>query len=296
MVTFLNALFLSPLLFALRENFPKSYLAVVSVPRVKEIFQNNPNVDKIIIYDEKGKQKSLISRIAFIFKLRKERFDSAIIIKPSLTRTLILKYAGIKQIIGHDNPKSSWLLTVKVPPPNKILHKVDNFLTLLEHLGLKISQRKYEFFSSQEDKAYITGLISQKGIARNLPLAVINPGANWYPKRWPSENFAELIKRVKERLPINIAITGAQKDRGLAEKIIKDSGVEVFNFAGQTSLGQLGALMQEADLVISADLTSLNNSFAFLFFSKCFLIGCINLSTASATPFLRSKGWIFPSL
>ena len=248
-----DALFLSPLLAALKENFTQAHLAVLLVPRVEEIFLNNPHVDKIIIYDEKGRQRSLISRLRFIFKLRKERFDTAFMIKPSLSRTLILKSAGIKKIIGHDNPKSGWLLSVKVPPPNKILHKVDYFLTLLEYLSQKINRRKYKFFPSDEDKLCIEELFSQKKITRNAPLIVINPGANWIPKRWLPDNFAELINRIKERPSLNIAITGRDTDRALADEIISKSGRDVFNFAGQTSLGQLGALMQKADIVISAD-------------------------------------------
>ena len=248
-----DALFISSLLAALKENFTQLHLAVASVPRVKGVFQSNPNVDKIVIYDEKDKRMSLISRLRFISKLREEQFDTALILKPSLTRTFILKCAGIKQIIGFDNPKSGWLLTVKVLSPKEIPHRIDYFLAILEHLGLKISQRKYEFFPSDEDRIYIAKLFSQKRISGNLPLIVINPGANWIPKRWPSENFAALIKKIKARLPLNIAITGADKDRDLAEEIIKKSGKDIFDFTGQTSLGQLGALMEEADIVISAD-------------------------------------------
>lgn len=258
-----DALFLSPFLAALKENFPHSHLAILLVPRVKEIFQNNPNVDEIIIYPvrnrnsngvyDREKRINLFSYLDFIFKLRKKGFDTAIIVRPSRTRTLLLRFSGIRQIIGFDNPKSGWLLTVKVPTPSKLLHKIDYFLTILEHLDIKLSQRRYEFFLTDKDRVYIERLFSKKMIAQDLPLVVINPGANWYPKRWPPENFAELIKRIKQRLPLNIAITGAGKDKDLTKGIIEQSGNEVFDFTGQTTLGQLGALMQEADIVISAD-------------------------------------------
>ena len=248
-----DALFVLPLLAALKDNFTQLYLAVASVFRVTGVFKNNPNVDRIIVYGETDKRMSLISRLGFISKLRQEQFDTALIIKPSLTRTFILRCAGIKQIIGFDNPKSGWLLTVKVPPPEDILHRIDYFLSIPEHLGLKISQRKYNFSPSDEDRIYIARLFSQKRISRNLPLIAINPGANWYPKRWPVENFAALIKKIKTRLPLNIIITGAAKDRDLAKGIIRQSGKDIFDFTGQTTLGQLGALMEEVDIVISAD-------------------------------------------
>jgi lipopolysaccharide heptosyltransferase II len=248
-----DVVFSTPFLRVLRQNYPRSFIASTIPLRCKEILEGCPYLDEVLYFDERTTHRSLYKKIQFILRLRKQRFDIAFILKPSQTRSLILKLAGIKERIGFDNPKSGWLLTVKVPPPNRVLHKIDYFLIMLEYLGFKISQRKYEVFPSDRDRAYIRGLFSQKGLVRILPLVVINPGANWYPKRWPPENFAELIKRIKERLSLNIAITGADKDRDLARRIIKESGKVVFDFSGQTSLGQLAALMQEADIVISAD-------------------------------------------
>ena len=248
-----DALFLSPFIANLKENFPQSYLAVLLVPRVKEIFLNNPHVDKIIIYNERGRL-SFLSRLGLTFRLKKEAFDTAFIIKPSLSRTMVLKLAGIKKIIGFDNRRCGWLLNLRIPVPNHPLHKIDCFLTILEQMGLNIHKRRYKFFTSDEDRLYIERLFLEKKIVRNLPLVVINPGANWYPKRWSPENFSDLIRRLKERLSINIAITGAKKDKELARRIIEDSArSEVFDFTGETSLGQLGALMKLACVVITAD-------------------------------------------
>ncbi len=245
-----DALFVSPLISALKYNFPQSRLSVLLLERVKAIFHNHPQIDNILIYNNRI---NLISLLTTIIRLQRERFDAAFIIKPSLTRTLILRLAGIKEIIGFDNRKSGWLLTVRIAPPHKDLHRIDYFLTILENMHLKIEKRKYEFFPSSEDKAYIDRLFLQRNINRDLPLLIINPGANWIPKRWPVDSFAELIKNIKMRLALNIIITGSEKDRGLSEQIIRKSGECVFNFAGQTSLGQLGALMREADVVLSAD-------------------------------------------
>ncbi len=248
-----DALFLSPLVAALKDNFPQSRLSVLCVSRVKLVFQDNPNVDEVISYGEKGRLGCPIRRLGLVFRLAGRGFDAAFIIKPSLSRTLLLKLSGVKRIIGFDNPKSGWLLTDKIPAPDKALHKIDYFLSMIEHLGLKINQRRYEFYPSAEDEGYIERLFSQKRIPQDVPLILINPGGNWLPKRWPPENFSRLIKRIKQKFPVSIAISGADKDRGLAEGIIRQSGVEVFDFSGRTTLGQLGALMKQADIVITAD-------------------------------------------
>ncbi|MFH1577699.1 MAG: lipopolysaccharide heptosyltransferase II [Candidatus Omnitrophota bacterium] len=248
-----DALFLFPFFAALKINFPESHLTVISLSRINSIFGNSPHVDKAIIYHEKGKDRGFFARLGFIAKLSRESFDTAFIIKPSLSRTLMLKLAGIKQVIGFSDCKNSWLLTVKAPAPKGAVHKIDYFLGMLEFIGLKINQRRYEFFPSDDDKNYIRGLFQDMKIDSNLPLVVINPGANWYPKRWLPENFVELIKRIKEKSLVNIAITGADKDKDLAAGIIRQSGDRLINLAGKTTFGQLGALMQEAGIIISAD-------------------------------------------
>lgn len=247
-----DVLFSTPFLRAVKENYGQAHLAVLAVPRVRQILEGNPYVDEVIIFDERGKDKNIVAWFKLIAALRKKQFHLAFILKPSFNRTLILKLSGIKEIIGFDHPKNSALLTRKIKFPRK-MHKVDHFLSIAEGLGLKISSRNYEFIPARADRERIEELFALKKIDRSLPVVVLNPGGNWLPKRWPAENWTALAKAIKKEWQVNLIITGMDKDKELAKKITSGLQGGIFDFTGETTLGELAALMQKVTLVISAD-------------------------------------------
>ncbi|OQX79941.1 MAG: hypothetical protein B6D56_05995 [Candidatus Omnitrophica bacterium 4484_70.1] len=64
-----------PIFKAIRNKFPQSYIGVMVVGRLKELFQNNPYIDKVMVFDEKTTHKNLFSKLRFIKMLRKEKFE-----------------------------------------------------------------------------------------------------------------------------------------------------------------------------------------------------------------------------
>ena len=43
-----------PAIATIRKNFPRSYIAMLSKPWVAPLLENNPEVDEVILYDQKG--------------------------------------------------------------------------------------------------------------------------------------------------------------------------------------------------------------------------------------------------
>jgi ADP-heptose:LPS heptosyltransferase len=76
-------------------------------------------------------------------------------------------------------------------------------------------------------------------------------GGNWDLKRWPKENFKELVARLKDE-NIKIVVPGGTQDREMAQAMV-DQNSRVVTLAGQTNLKQLIALLKRARLVVSAD-------------------------------------------
>ena len=50
-----DTLFALPFIRAVRERYPKSYIAVLTDPRCREILKGNLYINEIILYDEKGR-------------------------------------------------------------------------------------------------------------------------------------------------------------------------------------------------------------------------------------------------
>ena len=66
-----DTLFATPFIRAVREKYPKAYIAIITHPRCYEILEGNRNIDEIIIYDEKieiiyyaPEPKSVLSKIS----------------------------------------------------------------------------------------------------------------------------------------------------------------------------------------------------------------------------------------
>ncbi|MEW6621309.1 MAG: glycosyltransferase family 9 protein, partial [bacterium] len=90
-----------PTIKALRKSFPEAYLTILVTPRVKEVVEGCPYLDRIIYYD------ILNTGIAGLFKiislLRKEEFDVVLELDHYYRITsLITFFAGIKNRVGFD--------------------------------------------------------------------------------------------------------------------------------------------------------------------------------------------------
>ena len=248
-----DVLFSTPFIKSVREKFKDSYIALLTVPRTKEILENNPRINEIIIYDEKGEHKSLLGKWRLIKILKEKKFDLAIILHRSFTRALITFLSGIKRRVGFATKKRRFLLTDPVDIPGEDLHKVEYFLKLAEYLGCDTSSKDYEFFVTDKERSFIENTLSKKGIKKEDTLVVINPGGNWLPKRWDEESFAKLSDVLIDKYNVKIIISGAKKDAEIAEHIKSMMKNNAVALSGETSLKELAALMERASFVISGD-------------------------------------------
>lgn len=248
-----DAIFSSPLIRAVREAFPASYMACIVPPRCKEILEANTRINELIIFDENGPEKSLLGKIKFALKLRKRGFDIAFILHRSLTRALITYIGGIRIRVGYDTKGRGFLLTKKLSLPENELHRVEHFLRLAKAMGIGTSKKDYEFFITEPDRKKAGRILESEGLTEKDDIVAVNPGGNWDPKRWPVGNFAELADRLIERYGVKVLITGAEKDRNLAEGIMRNMNNRPISLCGRTSLRELASIFERAKLVVSGD-------------------------------------------
>lgn len=253
-----DVLFTTPFIRAARESYPDGYIACLLHPRCKDMLEGNLRLDEIITYDEEGAHKSTIGKIKLIMELRKRHFDIAFILHRSFTKALIAYLAGIPERVGYPTKDRRMLLTKSIEEPIEEVHKVEYFLNLARGYGMKSSDRSYEFFIKDSDRTYIKGFLADNGVAEKDSLVAICPGGNWDPKRWPKENFAKICDCLAEKFGVKIVITGAKKETGLAEDIRKEMKAPAIIAAGRTTLKELGALLERANLVIANDTGSMH--------------------------------------
>jgi len=246
-----DAVFSIPVFKALKKTYPHAHLTCLCVPRVKEVLQFCPYVDKIIIYDEKGKHQFPWSKLKLIRYLKKERFDAAFLLHSSMTRALMVYLAGIPLRIGYC--KTKFLLTHPVPMRAENIHRCDYYLKVLEGYGIKIQDRLCELRLNLADMQSLDNKLSSAGIGPKESYVVLNTGGNWDLKRWNIDSFAQLAKRMGQEFGLKIVFSGASKDREYCQRIVKSADIKAIVLAGETTLGESLALYKRALVVVSAD-------------------------------------------
>lgn len=249
-----DVLFSTALIRNVRRNFPDSFIACAIPGRCYPVLKGNPHLDEIIIFDEKERHKSTLSKMKFVQSLRARRFDTVFLLHRSFSRALICRLAGIKERIGYYTRKRGFLLTKGIKPlPKDASHRIDHYLHIIEQAGLRVEDRYTEFFFDEAEAKYVEAFLEKNGIGKDDFTVAINPGGNWLPKRWPKEHWAILSDRLIEEFNAKVVITGSALDMPLAREI-KDLMKEKPVFAcGVFNLKQFGAFAKKADLVITAD-------------------------------------------
>jgi heptosyltransferase II len=248
-----DVLFSTVSLKAIRDRYPDAYLACLIVPRCREILEDSPDLNELIIYDEDGLQRGLLGKIKFVLFLKRKHFDTAFFFHRSSTRLLLCFLAGIPERIGYWRKKTGFLLTRKIESPPSIIHRADYFTNLIEKSGIEVHDRNCRFFISQGTKEKISQILKKENIKKDDFLIAVNPGGNWHLKRWSIENFAKLADELMEKYKAKVIITGASSDLKLAESITDRMKNNPVIACGKTSLKELAALFKFSDLVISGD-------------------------------------------
>jgi lipopolysaccharide heptosyltransferase II len=248
-----DVLFTTPAIRALKKANPDAFIGVMAHPRCREMLEDNPNVDRLIAFDEKSSHRGLLEKIFFIFKLRKFKFDTAISFHRSMSKMLIARLAGIKRRVGYYTKKRSWLLTDSIKEEDRIIHRVEYFLAILDKMGIGDAGKDYDFYIPESAVKEADYILENAGIKKDEDFFIINPGGNWPQKRWPEQNYAMLCKKLNASYGTRILITGAEKDMDLASDIIKSSGHYAVNICGKTSLKQLASIMHRAKMVVAND-------------------------------------------
>lgn len=247
-----DTLFVTPFIRAIREGRPRSYIAVLTHPRCFSILEGNPHINEIIIYDERKKHKGLLGKFSIISHLRSMKFDTAFILRPSLSRSMILFLSKIRSRIGYKSKRSSFLLTKKINTTFKDMHKVEYFLNIARAIGIEPKSKNYEIFISGADNENSNRILMEAGI-KDEGFIALNPGGNWDLKRWPFEHFARLGDEIYAKLNRKVAITGADSDIELAKKISDLMTHKPVILCGKSDLKTLAGILKKAQCVISND-------------------------------------------
>lgn len=259
-----------PVSYALKKLYPDSHITWVTETIGANIIRHNPCVDEIIIFEKhKFKQyKHFKAEFSKLYRRLHERhYNLSIDLQGLFKSACIIALANADTKIGYCNLREgSSLISRKIVGPYAHGHIVDRYLDVLSIIDPSYSYREdpvFPFTPSLEDKQHIDTLTC--GLTKKMVLLAI--GTNWPNKTWTDQGYAEVIEELCKLNYQPIIIGNGPKDEAKALRIFTLLPPIIrkltWNFIGKTSLSQLAALIQRAQLVIGGDTGNLHLAAGF---------------------------------
>ena len=243
-----------PAVQALRERFPHAFIAMMVRPACRDVVEGHPAIDRVISYEKEGAHRRARDTIRFARRLRRDAFDTALILHPSNRSHWIPWLAGIPIRIGYDR-KCAWLLTHRVPHRKHAgeRHEAVYTLELLAPLGIAPSMSRPRVPIQPAAAQRVEGWLAEAAIRPSERLIAVHPSASCVSKRWMPERFAQVADRLVAEQGARVCIVAGPSDAEFADRMAQAMRQPALHFAGRLSVGELAALLRRCRLLISND-------------------------------------------
>ncbi len=263
-----DVLFTTPVIRAIKEAYPQSFIGYWCNERAGEILKNNPRVDTVFALSrgdlKKIRHKSPIKGMGILLslvrKIRQEKFEVSLDFSLDHRYSLISKLAGIKKRSGFDYKRRGGFLTHRISIEGYTSkHVVEYYLDLLKFIDIKPQHYNLELFISAECKLKSKNILARYGIKESELVVGIAPGAgaSWGKdaavKHWPAEKYGELADRIAENFNAKIIIFGDGSEKPIAEVIMNTARYKPIDLAGKTTLEELAGLISNLNILITND-------------------------------------------
>lgn len=240
-----------PMAKIIKKKFPNSQITFLVREYTASFPRNSSYVDHTIILPTKNGKINFFKLVSLI---RKEKFDTAIIVYPRLVISLAVGLSGIKQRIGSGFRLFSFLFTDKVYEHRKRgdKHELEYNLSLLASLGINEIEKNSVSFDIQVTKISeqkIDTLLKELKVPEDKKLVIVHPGSGGSSIDLPISSFIKFTERLARELDYSILITGSETEKMTCEKFMIEKNT--YNLAGKLNLEELTALINRSNLLIA---------------------------------------------
>ena len=267
-----DAVMCEPALSQVRTLFPQAEITLLVKPGIADLLAQHPEVNRTLVYDDRGRHAGLVGKWTLAAVLRRHRFDLAILFQNAFEAALISFLAGIPRRFGYATDGRTLLLTdpVTVPPRTAQRHQVEYYWDLLKPLGGHGPAPAPRLFVTPDESALIAGRLADAGIGPSDPVIGVNPGSTYgHAKRWLPDRYAEVVNRAvtdvqgRSGARVGVAILGAKGEEPLGKAIADQIKTRTVVCYGQTTVRELMALVKRCQLFLTNDTGPMHVAAAF---------------------------------
>jgi len=239
-----------PVAAALRRAFPSARIDWLVGPRHREILDLVPVIDRRLVLNDSR-------ALAAVRELRANRYDVAIDLQGLIKSAMLTRASGAARVVGFTSryarePLASWFYSEAHDPGGGGMYHIDERhvvytnLGVLETLGVHVGVPE---FPLDRAESAVASSVAAKAGGR---YAILNPGAAWPNKRWPTSRLAAIAVELHKRHALaSVAVWGPGEEPLAREVVDKSEGVALLS--PPTTIADVVALARGASLYLSGD-------------------------------------------
>ncbi|WP_026971211.1 glycosyltransferase family 9 protein [Aliagarivorans marinus] len=231
----------------IQQGFPKAKITWVcgkAEARLLAIFDDI----EVVVFDKSQGWRGLI---ALRKQLAGRRFDVLLHMQAALRASLCSLMISAKRRIGFDRARAKdgqWLFTSEAIQIASTPHVLDGFMQFVAQLGLTPQPPSWHVPLSEQA---VTWAKQTLGEGKHL---LICPAASKDYKNWTLDGYQQLAEYALEQgFRVSLIGSPSAKEKALSAKLSQRCQGQLNDLCGHTSLEQLWALIQRADLLLSPD-------------------------------------------
>ncbi|BCQ37161.1 putative lipopolysaccharide heptosyltransferase III [Erwinia rhapontici] len=256
-----DMLLTTPVIRSLKAAWPDASIDVLLYEETRAMLACHPDIDKIYAIDRTWKKQGVRFQLRQEWKLlrtlRKRRYDIVVNLADQWRSAIITRLTRAPVRLGFDFPKRRGALwqhchTHLVSTDTHIkLHTVEQNLSLLTPLQLPNIESTVGMHYTNSDRQAV-----QLQLADVSKYIVIQPTSRWFFKCWSETKMAAVIQSLQDEGHTIVLTSGPdRKELAMVDNILGNLTTRdnVYSLAGQLTLNELAALIDEAELFIGVD-------------------------------------------
>ena len=262
-----------PAAAALRRRYPQARVDWLVDPRYTQLLDLVECVDHAIPCDPRDLIRGRADAWRTLRRLRAERYDAVIDIQGLLKSAVLSRLVSARRTIGfpgaHLREPVARLFYSDTPDPGDAAHVIDKNLALLAPLDVR--DRSVHFPITIPRTEAVARAAEQAG----GPYVLLNPGAAWPNKRWPTDSFGAVAACIRRDFGLRSIVMWGPDERPLADAVVSMSDGAALP-APDTTITDIVGIARGARLIVSGD------------------TGPVHIAGAVGTPIVALFGPTFP--
>ncbi|HIE44202.1 MAG TPA: putative lipopolysaccharide heptosyltransferase III [Candidatus Omnitrophica bacterium] len=250
-----------PAIRAVRETYPKAYIAALVNSGTEETLTGNPLINEVLTFQRSNLNLPMLKRLknefSFFRKLRSMRFDMTVDLTGGDRAAIISFISGARYRLGYSVKGGFWgkrYIYTHIAKKNRKQHTVLRNLDVVKQLGIDTDNLKVDFYIPEEARAFVSKVLRDNGVTSEDFVVHIHPTSRWLFKCWEADSMAEVINYfLSQGLKVVVTSGPDKKELNRAQKILSMVRGNVINLCGKTTIKQLGAVSEAANLFFGID-------------------------------------------